>query len=182
MKNKEFNPFEDRYSRDIRNALSAALAKAIETGDDSELRAVIEDFDKRDLAPHYRNYFEDRRHRYQKALESIKTGQEPVEQAVILWNLGLFFEVHEVLEHQWYGALGNVKLTLQALIRAAGVYVKQEYGYAAPAAKIAAKSWPVLQDNEDLLSPYFDPAPLIAALQSPGQQAPHLGLQQSGKR
>lgn len=182
METQEFNPFEDRYSRDIRNALSSALANTIETGDDSELREVIEDFDSRELAPPYRDYFEDRCNRYRKALESIETGQDPVEQAVILWNQGLFFEVHEVLEHAWYDALGNEKLTLQALIRAAGVYVKQECGYITPAAKIAAKSWPVLQDNEDLLTLYFDPAPLIAALQLPGQKPPQLGLSLKGKR
>ena len=174
MENTCFNPFEDRFSRDLRNALSSALATAIETGDHSTLRHVIEDFDSKDLAPHYRNYFDKRCRHYKKALESIQTEQAPIEQAVILWNEGLFFEVHEVLEHVWYHAQGNEKLTLQALIRAAGVYVKKEYGYTRPAAKIAGKSWPVLKDNENLLKPYFDPAPLIVALQHPEQNPPQL--------
>lgn len=169
-----FNPFEDRFSRDMRNALSSALATAIETGDHNKLRRVIEEFDSRELAPHYRKYFDKRCVHYKKALESIEIVQTPIEQAVILWNEGLFFEVHEVLEHVWYHAQGNEKLTLQALIRAAGVYVKKEYGYTGPAAKIAGKSWPVLKDNENLLKPYFDPEPLIYALQHLEEEPPQL--------
>ncbi len=174
METPDFNPFEDRFSRDMRNALSSALATAIETGEHNTLRSVIEDFDSKNLAPQYRNYFDKRCLHYKKALESMETELAPIEQAVILWNEGLYFEVHEVLEHVWYHAQGNEKLTLQALIRAAGVYVKKEYGYSGPAAKIAGKSWPVLRDNEDLLKSYFDPEPLIYALQHLEEPPPHL--------
>lgn len=174
METPDFNPFEDRFSRDMRNTLSSALATAIETGEHNTLKNVIEDFDGKDLAPHYRTYFDKRCIHYKKALESMETELAPIEQAVILWNEGLYFEVHEVLEHVWYHAQGNEKLTLQALIRAAGVYVKKEYGYTGPAAKIAEKSWPVLQDNEDLLKSYFDPEPLIHALQNLEEPPPHL--------
>ena len=171
-----FHPFEDRFSRDMRNALSSALARAIETGDDSTLTAVTKDFGAMELAPHYRNYLEDRCNRYKKALPFIKTGENPIKQAVILWNQGLFFEVHEVLEHAWYHAQGNEKLTLQALIRAAGVYVKLEYGYSDPAKKIAGKAWPILQDNATLLKAHFDPAPLISALKYSEPTPPLLAL------
>lgn len=174
MENQDFNPFEDRFSRDIRNALSSALADAIETGDHSNLKTVIEDFDNSDLAPQYRTYFDKRCRHYKKALESMETELTPIEQAMILWNEGLYFEVHEVLEHVWYHAQGNEKLTLQALIRAAGVYVKKEYGYTGAALKIAGKSWPVLKDNEPLLKRYFNPEPLIYALQHLDEPAPQL--------
>ncbi|MFT5698334.1 MAG: hypothetical protein ACI8ZB_001189 [Desulforhopalus sp.] len=176
METTTFHPFEDRFSRDMRNALSSALASAIETGDNSTLTATIKDFEAMELAPHYLNYLEDRCDHYKKALESIKTGENPIKQAVILWNQGLFFEVHEVLEHAWYDAEGDEKLTLQALIRAAGVYVKLEYGYTAPAKKIAGKSWPILQDNRILLTSYFDPAALISALQNVEPKPPNLTL------
>ena len=174
MENQDFNPFEDRFSRDIRNALSSALASAIETGENSTLQTVIEDFDNSDLAPQYRTYFDKRCLHYKKALESIDTKLAPIAQAMILWNEGLYFEVHEVLEHVWYHAEGNEKLTLQALIRAAGVYVKKEYGYTGAAAKIAGKAWPVLKDNANLLKMYFDPEPLIYALQHLEEPAPQL--------
>ncbi len=82
----------------------------------------------------------------QQALEIIRGGiTDPIQQAVVLWNLGLFFEVHEVLEHVWYTAEGKMKATLQALIRAAGVYIKREYGFNDSADRIAAKAIPVLE-------------------------------------
>ena len=174
METPDFNPFEDRFSRDMRNSLSSALATAIETGEHSTLKNVIEDFDSKDLALPYRKYFDKRCIHYKKALESMETELTPIEQAMILWNEGLYFEVHEVLEHVWYDAQGNEKLTLQALIRAAGVYVKKEYGYTDAAAKIAGKSWPVLKDNENLLKSYFDPEPLLYSLQHLEEPPPKL--------
>ncbi|BHH82650.1 DUF309 domain-containing protein [Desulforhopalus sp. 52FAK] len=174
MENETFNPFEDRFSRDMRNAMSSALATAIETGETTELTSVVASYRKQDLAPHYRNYLEVRYERFTLALDSIHVEQEPIEQAVILWNQKLYFEVHEVLEHAWYDAGGNYKLLLQALIRAAGTYVKLECGYTEVAKKIAGKSWPVLQENENLLSNYFNPAPLIEALKNPVLEAPTL--------
>ena len=93
---------------------------------------------------------------------------------MILWDLGLLFEVHEVLEHAWYTAEGRMKLTMQALIRAAGVYIKREYGYNEAAARIAAKAIPVLEKNRALLEKYFKPEKLIAALASPDASPPQL--------
>lgn len=174
MENDTFNPFEDRFSRDMRNAMSSALAKAIETGDTKTLHQIVEEYRNQQLAPCYQNYLEDRYHRFQEALQDIEIKQSPIEQAVILWNQGLFFEVHEVLEHAWYDAESNYKLTLQALIRAAGTYVKLECGYTAPAQKIANKSWPVLEENREFLEQFFDPTPLIAALKKPQLDAPKL--------
>ena len=174
MGDEIFNPFEDRFSRDLRNELSSALATAIETGDRSALERVVEKYQTQDLAPHYRNYLEERSKRFNEALCTINREQDPIEQAVILWNQGLFFEVHEVLEHAWYTAEGEHKLTLQALIRAAGSYVKKDCGYLEPAKKIAGKSWPVLLANKDFLNFFFDPTPLIAALKNPDLDAPKL--------
>jgi len=169
-----FNPFEDRFARDLRNALSATLATAIETGDNAELTTIVESFRKQDLAPLYSDYLEGRYRRFAICLSDIQPKQDPIDQAVILWNQQLYFEVHEVLEHTWYDAMGNYKLSLQALIRAAGTYVKLECGYDDVAKRIAGKSWPVLKENENLLSKYFDPAPLILALQHPMLDAPIL--------
>ena len=60
--------------------------------------------------------------------------------AVILWDLDLFFEVHEILEPPWIKAQGDRKLLLQALIRAAGVYINLELGYTDRAAKISSNT------------------------------------------
>jgi hypothetical protein len=74
--------------------------------------------------------------------------------------------MHEVLEHAWYHAEGNRKTVLQAMIRAGGVYVKLEYGYARQAAKIAAKALSVLESNTALLGEYFAPGELLQALKT----------------
>ena len=84
--------------------------------------------------------------------------------STVLWNLGLFFEVHEILEHAWYDAQGDYKLILQALIRAAGVYIKLEYGYQGPAERMAAKALTVLEAHRDSLQKWFKPEPLFEAL------------------
>jgi hypothetical protein len=72
--------------------------------------------------------------------------------------------VHEVLEPVWLKAAGEEKLFYQAMIRAAGVYIKLEYGYAEPAARIAAKAIPVLERNRARLRRYTEPDHLINAL------------------
>jgi len=166
-----FNPFTDRLSRDLRNDLSEAFAKAVESGDPTELEQTLSGYQNRQLTGFYQTYFAERQRRYRHALETI--GQEdrsPLARGVVLWNLELFFEVHEVLEHAWYDAEGELKATLQAMIRAAGVYIKRESGLFAAADKIAAKAIPVLERNSALLAPFFSVSPLIAALAD--RQAP----------
>jgi hypothetical protein len=74
--------------------------------------------------------------------------------------------MHEVLEHAWYHAQGSRKAVLQAMIRAAGVYVKLEYGYTRQAAKIAMKALNVLEGNTVLLREYFAPEELLQALKA----------------
>jgi len=175
MKKSLFNPFEDRLSRDIRNDLSEGLAEAVETGNTDKLNRIVENFRQQDLADDYRDYLEDRYTRYLRALDLILGNiTDPIRQGVVLWNLALFFEVHEVLEHAWYSAEGNLKATLQALIRAAGVYIKEEYGFHDSAVRIAGKAIPVLEANRALLEGYFRPEALISALKNPEALPPVL--------
>jgi hypothetical protein len=172
MNTQGFQPFEDRLSRDIRNELSEGLAIAIETGKHDTLEATKDKYRQQPLAEHYRAYLEDRCHRYDQALAAIAANSvtDPIQRGCILWNLDLFFEVHEVLEHAWYSASGPMKLTLQALVRSAGVYIKREYGYFDSATRIAGKAVAVLTENKALLMDYFDPQILIEAL--PNGDAP----------
>lgn len=176
MTEQLFNPFEDRLSRDIRNQLSEGLAEAVETGDSSKLAQTVDNFRQQPLADYYRDYLENRYACYQKALAVIGGGiTDPIQQALVLWNLGLFFEVHEVLEHVWYTAEGKMRVTLQALIRAAGVFIKKEYGFTDSAKKIAAKAIPVLEANRDILDDYFKTETLTDALKNPHSIPPTLG-------
>jgi hypothetical protein len=167
MTNQLFNPFEDRLSRDIRNDLSEGLADAVETGSSDKLTLIVENYRLQPFADYYRDYLEDRYARYGQALQVIRGNiTDPINQALVLWNLGLFFEVHEILEHAWYSAEGNMKLTLQALIRAAGVYIKREYGFTDSADRIAAKAIPVLEANQEILGAYFKTEKLTSALKN----------------
>jgi hypothetical protein len=95
-------------------------------------------------------------------------------QALVLWDQKLFFEVHEVLEHAWHQAAGDEKKILQAMIRAAGVYIKLEYGYAEAARKMAGRALPVLMQQRVFLTRYFDPTRLISALKDLNAEPPHL--------
>jgi len=174
MTEQLFNPFEDRLSRDLRNELSEGFAVAVETGNADTLADIVKKYRRQPLAECYRSYLEDRRARYEKALAAIPGITDPIHRSLILWDLGLLFEVHEVLEHAWYTAEGRMKLTMQALIRAAGVYIKREYGYHDAAARIAEKAIPVLEENRALLEGYFNPKKLIAALASPDASPPQL--------
>jgi uncharacterized protein len=175
MDHHHFNPFEDRLSRDLRNKLSDGLAVAVETGNNIKLAAIIAEYRQQPLAECYRKYLEDRNSRYEKALATIAADiTDPIHRSLILWDLGLFFEVHEILEHAWYTAAGPMKLTLQALVRAAGVYIKREYGYYASAARIAEKAVPVLANNRELLTRHFNPEKLIKALLDPDSLPPIL--------
>lgn len=160
-----FQPFTDRTSRDIRNALSSSLLDCLDANSILPAKEAARKFDPESLPQCYRRYIRDRLDRYNKAVELVSDlPDDPVTKSTVLWNLGLFFEVHEVLEHAWYDARGDYKLILQALIRAAGVYIKLEYGYRDPAKRMAAKALTVLEEHQDSLHKWFKPEPLLKAL------------------
>lgn len=173
--NVSFNPFEDRLSRDIRNTLSSGFAEAIETEKSEYLFSLLKKFQVKKLPGYCTDYIEDRTLRYKQALKTLSTcDKDPIHRSLILWDLELFFEVHEVLEHAWYTAEGSMKETLQALIRAAGVYIKLEYGYISQAEKIAEKSRAALLKNRSLLQHYFELEKLISALTRLQENPPKL--------
>ena len=160
-----FEPFKDRLSRDIRNALSRALNQALVQGDMTPVEALAASFLDQDLDRCYREYVQSRLTRYRQAFAQITHGQpDPFWQSLVLWDLQLFFEVHEILEHAWYHAHGSRKILLQAMIRAAGVYIKLEFGYTRQAAKLATKAREVLARNSNALRSYFAPEELLQAL------------------
>lgn len=174
MTKQLFDPFQDRKSRDIRNSLSTALFESIDSDENSKIYDIAKSFEVSTLEDYYSEYVTNRLRRYEEALQVISKGREdPIWRALVLWDLELFFEVHEVLEHAWYSAKGEEKLLLQALIRAAGVFIKQELGYDVQARKIAAKAIAVLE-HTTLLSEYCDVTILTDALTKPGTMAPKL--------
>ena len=174
-----FDPFSDRLCRDIRNDLSTAFTRCIENSDDIGMAEKIAAQYLADQPPApCREYIENRLASYRAALTEIaSTGRDPIARAVILWNHQLHFEVHEVLEHAWLKAKGDAKLILQAMIRAAGAYVKIEAGYPDPANSLAIKALLVLREHRDELNDYFNPEVLIDGLESLNLPAPELCLE-----
>ena len=144
-----FEPFQDRLSRDIRNELSAALPLALAQNDLAPVRTVAERYLQQDLATPYVAYIKTRLAGYAKALAMLartNTG-DALAKALVFWDLGLFFEVHEILEQAWHKAQGAKKEILQAMIRAAGFYIKGEYGYFEAGARMAGRAVVALEKN-----------------------------------
>ncbi|MHB8989041.1 MAG: DUF309 domain-containing protein [Desulfobulbia bacterium] len=149
MSSPRFEPFQDRLSRDIRNALSAALPQALAQNDLAPVRTVAARYLHPGLAAPYVAYIEARLAGYALALTTINRTKAltPLAKALVLWDLELFFEVHEILEQAWHGAHGVEKEILQAMIRAAGFYIKGEYGYFEAGAKMAGRAVATLEKN-----------------------------------
>lgn len=175
MADQLFNPFTDRLSRDIRNDLSSSLVECLETGELSPAEEVARRYLADHAQPPYADYIRQRLQRYEQALETIHgNSDDPIWRSTVLWNLELFFEMHEVLEHAWYTAQGDTKRIMQALIRAAGVYVKLGCGYQPQARKMADKAIEVLSAHQDFLNRYFEPEPLLEALRELDPKPPRL--------
>ncbi len=163
----QFNPFTDRKSRDIRNSLSSSLVECLQSGSILPARNSAESLLTENMEEQYTTYIEERLRRYAEAVDTIRGGtNDPFWRSLVLWDLELFFEMHEVLEHAWYHAEGDTKKIMQALIRAAGVFVKLECGYLPQATKMAGKSLEVLEQQRDFIGKYFVPDLLIEALKA----------------
>lgn len=170
-----FDPFQDRLCRDIRNQLSESIMACLRIGSLDPAQQVAKHFLAMQLTSHQLAYIERRLAGYAQFLEQAAAGPEDVLwRGLVLWDLGLHFEVHEILEQAWHQARGEEKLLLQAMIRAAGVYIKGEYGYTEAATKLAAKALPVLESQRIRLAAYIEPERLFAAMRHPATPAPLL--------
>lgn len=176
MPPQKFNPFEDRLSRDIRNDLSETIIEVLDSGSLAAAEQAASDYRLQGLGHVYVDYIEQRLKRYSRALKMLPDGAPLLSRAAVLWDLRLFFEVHEILEPAWMTADGDGKRLLQALIRAAGVYINLELGYSRRAAKIAGKALPVLQELRSDLASEIDIDQLIEALENLSERAPRIGF------
>ena len=143
MEQELFDPFNDRLARDLRNALSEALTADLPSRRLERSRKVAAAFRVRSLSALHQRYLEQRLAAYQRALAIIRDRRldHPFHQALVFWDEGLFFEVHEILEPSWYQAPpGPAKKALQGLIRAAGAYIHLAVGRRDSAAAIAVKA------------------------------------------
>ena len=170
MIDQPFDPFRDRLSRDIRNDLSESLMVCLREQQLQPAQAVASRYLSAVPGLARTRYITDRLRRYALFLAQVPQGPEEVLRlGLLLWELELYFEVHEILEHAWRQAAGEEKKFLQAMIRAAGVFIKGEFGFTGAAASLGAKALPILQANWQRLAIYTDPDAFIEAIRSASQ-------------
>ena len=149
-----FDPFNDRLSRDIRNTLAETFVDALLQLDKSGYQRTAEQWLAGNLDDEYTGYIQDRIKRYDRTFNQIKENRikDAKLQALIIWNHGLFFEVHEHLEWIWQKTAGDEYQALKGLIQAAGVYIHLEFNHREAAEKLAIKSSDRIQKYADCLT------------------------------
>ncbi len=172
----QFDPFSDRLCRDLRNDLSKALMRSLHDLEMTPAQEVADRHITTDLPSVCRHYIDERMVSYRKVVQIISRNQieDTFQRALVLWDEELFFEVHEILEHVWLNSSGTTKLILQAMIRAAGMYVQLDQGNAKGAASMAAKAVAVFEAHRSEIPDVFDIDLLLTRLKDVDPVAPKL--------
>jgi len=149
-----FDPFTHRLSRDVRNTLSTALAQSLADADPHIFEMAAEEWLDRLSHDACRRYVEERRRRYRQAFDAASelSSEKLLPQIAILWNLKLYFEVHEVAEEAFHAASGSDRKFLQGLILAAGVFVPQEAGRHGAAESLSKRAYGLLNEYRSRMS------------------------------
>jgi predicted metal-dependent hydrolase len=171
-----FDPFNSRLARDIRNTLSEAFVDAVVKSDKSDYQDVAQKWLAGNFDAVYADYIKDRLERYARAFERIISNRidDAEIQALVLWNQGLFFEVHVHLERLWQRNSGDKRQALKGLIQAAGVYVHLQFNRRPAAGRLAVKAVERIQKFADCLSFIENLDTLIRSLQNLDFAPPHL--------
>lgn len=172
-----FNPFENRLCRDVRNSIGHSLILSVNQRSFLPLDKAVLSFKLHHETKSIKEYIHYRKECLARLLKELKTqdlnnSQEYIR--IFLWNHGLFFEFHELLEEEWKAAEGNEKKALQALILAAITYEHLTYHRMNPARKTAQKAFRLLKDSKEHLPLFLDPDLFISKLQSPDPDPPAL--------
>ena len=142
MSAPSFDPFNVRLARDIRNALSKSFLKALHEKNATLFQNCAAGYLQQGLEPFYQLYIRTRLAKYEKAYAAI--GARPsgavLQQAAVLWDLELYFEMHELLEPEWRDAEGERRKALQGLIRACGMKIHAQHHNMKAARSMAAKA------------------------------------------
>jgi hypothetical protein len=172
----QFDPFSDRLARDIRNSLSTALVEVLTGGSSQAVTETAEGWLSRNPARVYRDYIHDRRGRFELAVREIEELHlnDPRQQAVVLWNRHLFFELHELLETIWHSAKGIQRTALKGVIQAAGVYVHVARGKLEAGFGLALKARQNLTAGAAELGFIANLDALLAWLEQPSAEPPDL--------
>lgn len=156
----EFNPFEIRRSRDIRNRLGSAMIQSIRQESPEPILLARTALGIREDEPKARAYAENLINHCEAVLENIRKkgilSGDLYRIADLLWREDLFFEYHEWLEQNWQSVQGLEKEILQALIRSAVAFELLAYGRRKGAVQSASKALPVLTRNQNNLPDGMD--------------------------
>ena len=147
MNLKKFDPFNNRLARDIRNILSKSFLESLREKDASIFHKKAAEYLKQDLEQVYQVYVKTRLVKFDDVFVVIEHGQihDGLKQAGILWEHGLFYEMHELLERYWKDSSGSKRKALQGLIRAAGMKIHMESGNTKAAITMGLKARDDLQ-------------------------------------
>lgn len=142
MESYHFDPFRNRLARDIRNNLSRSLLQALSEKDKTIFQRCGADYLQQHPEALYAGYVKARLANYAEAFAIVEQRQikEVLQQAAILWDLELYFEMHELLELEWKTAEGGRRRGLQGLIRAAGMKIHAENNNGKAAVSMGAKA------------------------------------------
>lgn len=137
-----FDPFCDRRCRDIRNHLCISFVEGLERMNPLVFKKEIEKWRAKDLSAVHMEYIDDRERLYFQVFDRIRKNSidDAITRALICWNEGLFFEVHQILEDLWDTAIGERREAIKGLIQAAGVYVHLEAGRGEAARKLGRRA------------------------------------------
>ena len=171
-----FDPFNNRLSRDIRNTLSEAFVDALVKADSGAYHNTAQKWLRRALDNVYVDYIQDRLERYDHVFEQVRANRinDDKLQALIIWNQGLFFEVHEHLERIWQAATGDEQLALKGLIQASAVYLHLKFNHRQAAERLAIKSSGYLKKHASHLNFIANLSLLIDRLEKLEEQPPYL--------
>jgi len=170
-----FDPFTHRLSRDVRNTLSVAFARSLADEDPKIFETAAAAWFGRLSHEPCRRYVEDRLRRYRRAFDAVSQllSYQLLPQIAILWNLKLYFEVHEVAEEAFHEASGSHRRFLQGLILAAGVFVQQDAGRHRAAGSLSKRAYGILDQHRPRLSFMKNPESFLdGLLQDPPQAVP----------
>ena len=150
----EFDPFNNRLSRDIRNSLSEAFMDALARMEPSAYRDEAEIWRAKNPPGIFLEYIQDRLQRYDQVFEQIKANHldQPLLQCLVIWNKGLFFEFHDHLEGIWKQATGDERQALKGLIKAAGVYIHNEFNHQQAVKNLSTKSYNLIRQYSHCLA------------------------------
>ena len=170
------DPYNDRLARDIRNSLSSAFVKELNGNADGVLSAVADGWQEMALPPMYQTYIEGRLAIYRRAIGEIRANRivDPRYQGIYLWNMGLFFEMHELLETVWLKALEPERSALKGWIQAAGVYEHFQRGKVDAARNLARRAEMHLRKGRSHLGFIANLDQLIAAVADPTDVVPQI--------